>query len=441
METSKASAWRDTDLLKRIVFTILALLIFRLGCVIPVPFIDSSVLNMVFNKSSSMLNYMNIMSGGALGTSAFFALGVLPYINSSIIFELLAVIFPSLDKMRKEGNGSQKFEKYSRYLGAVLALVMAIGYYFMLKNFGALTYNTGWFGALAGVTITLILTVGAQISVWLGSLIDEKGIGSGVSLIIFAGIVSRWNSIYTTSKAAIEAAKKGDVKQVILPICVLLFVVVSIIYVSYMTGSERKVPVVYATARHEDSKESFIPMKLIAGGVMPIIFANTVLSIPATITLFMKPESHPQAYKYLSEFGAENWLYCVLYVLFIFLFNYFYISIQFDPVEVANNLRKANGTIPGVRPGKDTADFLEKAMNHLAPAGSITLVLIAVLPIVIGKATHIQIQFGGTSLLIISGVVLEVMKNIHSYILVKTNTGFLAEPKKQNKHEKGETVV
>ena len=267
-------------------------------------------------------------------------------------------------------------------------------------------------------------------TIWLGNKIDEKGIGNGVSLIIFAGIVARWSSVYSAVQNIILNVSAGKWYFIGFGVLLVVFVLASIWFVVYVSGAERRVPIQYAGRTNGRvqyrSQSSFIPLKLIMSGVLPIIFASTILSLPQTIAMFMDATKHPQMVSMMAGFNSSNWIYCVLYIALIFFFNYFYVSIQFDPVEMANNLRKNGGTIPGIRPGKTTSDYMAKAMHQLAGTGSLALALIALAPILLGNTTGLAVQLGGTSLLIVVSVATELMTSMDSYVTVRHHKGFLS---------------
>ena len=420
--------WQIKELRTKLLFTISMLLLFRVGCNLAVPFINSTALSVMFT-SGNMLTYLNMMSGGALSQCAVFALGVTPYINASIIIQLLTVAIPKLENIKKDTNGQETIEKITRYVAVVLAAIMSIGYYFIIRNYGALHYTSGVSGIFTAIIIVAVFVAGSQMTLWLGNQIDAHGLGNGVSFIIFAGIVSRWSSVYSTVMNIAVKVQAGDWKYAGIGAALVVMFLLMVYFVVYVNGSERRINVNYASQiigrKQHGGADSFIPLKLIMYGVMPIIFASTILSIPQTISMFVNSANHPGLYKALTGFNSTNWGYCILYPALIFLFNYFYISIQYDPIQMANNLRKNAGTIPGIRPGKPTSDFLQKAMNQLAGTGSLALVLIAMAPIIVGKVTGMSVQLGGTSLLIVVGVATELMTAIDSYVIVRHHKGFL----------------
>lgn len=424
-------AWKIEDLRKRLLFTLAIIVIFRLGCAIPVPYIKSGALTGMF-ETGTMLTYLNMMSGGALSQCAIFALGVTPYINATIIIQLLCVAIPYLENLSREGEeGRRKIARISKATGAVIALVMAIGYYFVLRRSGMLEYTEGASQWIAGIVIMACFVAGAQLVVWLGEQIDTHGIGNGVSMLIFAGIVSRWSGIYNSVVGLLARAQNGEPQfYIILPVIVVL-AVVAVVFVVITTNGERRIAVQYAKKvvgrKMYGGQNSYIPIKVNMTGVMPIIFASSLCSIPGTIGSFVSVDAtaHPIWYSFLNSFNYTSGVYIVLYLLLIVAFNYFYVAIQYNPVEIANNLRKNNGTIPGIRPGKPTSDFITRVLNKVTILGAAFLAVVAALPIILGNATGVSIQLGGTSLLIVVGVALETGRSLESYMLMRHHKGFL----------------
>ncbi|MGN0975647.1 MAG: preprotein translocase subunit SecY [Gemmiger sp.] len=425
------NAWKTEDLRKRLIFTLIILVIFRLGCAIPVPYITPSMLEGMF-ETGSMLTYLNMMSGDALSQCTLFALGVQPYINATIIIQLLTVAIPYLENLAKEGeDGRRKLTRITNYVGAGIALLLSIGYYFILRNWGALKYTAGFEGIFTAVVIILCFTAGAQFVTWLGNQIDDKGIGNGISLLIFAGIVSRWSSLYSTVVNIIARAQAGQpFYYVLLPLLVVL-ALAAVVFVVILTNAERRIPVQYAKRvvgrKMYGGQSSYIPIKVNMSGVMPIIFASTLCSLPGMIGSFINldPAEHPIWYSFFHTFNYTSPLYIVIYLVLIIAFNYFYVAIQYNPVDIANQLRKNNGTIPGIRPGRPTSDFISKTLSKITLIGAIFLALVAVLPIILGNVTGISIQLGGTSLLIVVGVALDTARSLEGYMTARHHKGFL----------------
>lgn len=424
------NAWKIPELRKKLLFTLLVIVIFRIGCVITVPYINPEALQLFAGGTGNMLDYLNMMSGGALSQCAIFALGVTPYINASIIIQLLTVAIPALERLSKEGEeGRRKLTRITRYTGAGIALVMSVGYYLVLRSYtGVLAYTTGWEAIFSAVVIVFSFTGGAQLLTWMGEQIDFKGIGNGISLLIFAGIVSRWGNVITTARTMITNAMNGEIKYFILIPVILILALVAIVFVVILTNAERRIPVQYAKRvvgrKMYGGQSSHIPLKVNMSGVMPIIFASALLSIPGTIASFIQTDS-PIWQGFFSVFNYNSLLYAVLYLLLILAFNYFYVAIQYNPVEIANNLRKNNGAIPGIRPGKPTSDFITKCLSKITFVGAIFLGVIAVMPIILGNVAGMNIQLGGTSLLIVVGVALDTGRSMESYMLMRHHKGFL----------------
>lgn len=420
--------YHNKELMHKIMLTLGILLLFRVGCALPVPFVESGILHSIFN-GEGLLTYFNMIGGGALEKSALFALGVSPYINASIIIQLLCVAIPALERTQKEDP--KQIQKMMQWLALALSAFMSVGYYMMLRNYDALKYTTGVSGTLTGIVIVLLFMAGAQMVLWLGWQIDDHGIGNGVSMMIFAGIVSRWSDVTTVFRLMDVTYAVKDYFRFAILILIPAAALLSVFFVTKVNDAETRVPVVYSQSAHSrfagGHSSSYIPIKLIMSGVMPIIFASTMVSIPMTIGSFLSAEKHGALRTALMSFNNSSWLYCLAYIALIFAFNYFYIEIQFDGIQMANNLRAGGGSIPGIRPGKPTSDYLNKAANRTAPLGAFVLSLIAALPIILGNLTGLPIQLGGTSLLIVCGVALETVAAVDSYLTVRSHTGFLAD--------------
>ena len=424
-------AWKMEDLRKRLLFTLMILVLFRLGCAIPVPYISSGALSGMFS-TGSMLTYLNMMSGGALSECTLFALGVQPAINASIIIQLLTVAIPYLENLSKEGEeGRRKLLRINNYVGAGLALMLSIGYYFIIRNMGALKYTSGFDGIFCAVVIILCFTAGAQLCCWLGNQIDKQGIGNGLSLLIFSGIVARWSGIYSSVTNILARAQAGEpMFYVFLPLLVVL-ALVAVVFVVILTNAERRIPVQYAKRvvgrKMYGGQASYIPIKVNMSGVMPIIFASTLCGLPGMIGGFINldPVKHPIWTGFFSAFSYTSPIYFVAYMLLIVGFNYFYVAIQYNPVEIANQLKKNNGTIPGIRPGKPTSDFISKTLSKITLIGAIFLAIVAGAPILLGNLTGTSIQLGGTSLLIVVGVALDTARALDGYMTARFHKGFL----------------
>ena len=423
------NAWKVEELRKRILYTLLILVIFRLGCAVPVPYVDASVLSAWFG-TGNMLDYLNMMSGSALSQCTLFALGVSPYINSSIIIQLLTVAIPALERLSKEGEeGRRKLTRITKYVSGGIALGMSIGYYFVLRNLGALSV-TGWQAWFVAVVIILCFTAGAQLATFLGEQVDSKGIGNGVSLLIFTGIIANWSTVVTAVNSILTKAASQPLYYLAFPGVVIL-ALAAVVFVVILTNAERRLPVQYAKRvvgrKMYGGQSSHIPIKVNMSGVMPVIFASTLCSIPGTIGGFINLDAaaHPYWTAFFNFFSARGWGYMVFYLLLIIGFNYFYVAIQYNPVEIANNLRQNNGAIPGYRPGKPTSDFITKVLGKITLVGALFLGVVAVLPILLGNVTGLPIQLGGTSLLIVVGVALDTSRSMESFMVMRHHKGFL----------------
>ncbi len=425
------NAWKIPELRKKILFTLMILVIFRLGCAISVPYVNVDALELFrqLGGSGNMLDYLNMMSGGALSQCAIFALSVSPYINASIIIQLLTVAIPALERLSKEGEeGRRKLTRITRYTGAGIGVAMSIGYYMVLRSWGVLTYNTGWQAVFSAVVIVLSFAAGSQLLTWMGEQIDDKGIGNGVSLLIFVGIISRWSSLINSVKGLLAEAADGKPQYYVFIPLIAILAIAAVVFVVILTNGERRIPVQYAKRvvgrKMYGGQASHIPIKVNMSGVMPVIFASTLCSIPNMIGSLLQVKSSFWA-AFFDVFNYNSVLYAVIYLLLILAFNYFYVAIQYNPVEIANNLRKNNGAIPGIRPGKPTSDFITKSLSKITLIGAVFLGIIAVLPIVLGNVTGVSIQLGGTSLLIVVGVALDTGRSMESYMLMRHHKGFL----------------
>ncbi|MEE1245024.1 MAG: preprotein translocase subunit SecY [Acutalibacteraceae bacterium] len=418
------NAWVIKDIRKKIFFTIFIILIFRIGSVIPVPYIDVAALKAANDAGTTneFFSYLSILTGGGLEYGAIFALSVTPYINSSIIIQLLCVAIPALERLSKEGEeGQKKLAQITRIATAVLALIQGTAYFIYLKNSSYLSVSGGA-TVFAGIVIVLAFTAGSTLVMWLGERIDEKGIGNGISMLLFAGILSRGPQAFQ----ALIAYWKMD-RQVAVIAIILLFLAV-IMFVVWMTHAERRIPVQYAKRvvgnKMYGGQNTHIPIKVNMSGVMPIIFASSILMLPTMILSFMS-NTDSSWYKFLSLFSVRGVFYAVVYFLLIIGFAYFYATIQFNPIEMANNLRKNGGAVPGIRPGKPTSDFISKILSRITLMGAIFLSIIAILPILVGSVGGINISLGGTSLLIMVGVALDTVRNLESQMMMRHYKGFL----------------
>lgn len=425
------NAWKIPELKSRLLFTLGILIVYRLGSAIPVPFVSGDALTAMF-ANGSMLTYLDMMSGGALSRCTIFALGVTPYINASIIVQLLCVAIPYLENLAKESDGQAKIRQITRYVGAGIALVLSIGYYFLVRNMGALKYTAGAAGIFTAIVVILTFTAGAQLTTWCGEQIDDKGIGNGVSLIIFASIVSNWSSVTTMVTDMLTRASSGQpLYYVLLPVLVVLALAV-VVFIVIMTNAERRITIQYARRvvgrKQIGGQNSYLPLKLNMSGVMPIIFAQAIASLPATIGMFFGKSANSEGGwgVFLSVFNTTSIVYIIVYFLLIVGFSYFYSTMQFNPVEVANNLKKNGGFIPGFRPGKPTADFIHKVLGKITMFGALYLAVIAIAPIVTGAIIGVSsLAIGGTSVIIVVGVALETTKAMEAQMMMRHYKGFL----------------
>jgi len=443
------NAWKIPELRKKLLFTILALVIFRMGAAIPVPYINTELLgDMIAANSGTIFDLLNTMSGSAFAQATLFALSIQPYINASIIIQLLTIAIPALERLQKEGGeeGKKKIQAITRYSTLGIGLLQGFGYYTLLKSYNLLASTGFW----AGLVIVMSFTVGSVFLMWLGEQITEFGVGNGISILLFAGIISRIPSMVTTLATGLtrffksssmdfssweESAVTAYKTSMVAPWIALLLVVgilALVVFVVFISNAERKIPVQYAKRvvgrKVYGGQSSHIPMKVNMAGVLPIIFAQTIASLPATVGMFV-PAAHVEGSgwnTFLSVFNTNSLMYAVAYFLLIVAFSYFYTSIQFNPIEVSNNLKKNGGFIPGFRPGRPTAEFLAKVLSRLTMFGAIYLGIIAILPIITGNLTnYTKMAIGGTSVIIVVGVALETVKMLEAQMLMRHYKGFL----------------
>ncbi|MBU5230728.1 preprotein translocase subunit SecY [Intestinimonas butyriciproducens] len=434
------NAWKIPELRKKIMFTVFALLIFRLGSAVPVPFVNTTLLgNYLNNMSGTIFGLMNAMSGGAFATATVFALGVQPYINSSIIIQLLTVAIPALERLQKEGGeeGRKKIAAITRYTTVAIALLQGFGYYTLIKANGLLNLG-GMNGVWAGIVIVVSFTAGSAFIMWLGEQITEFGIGNGISIILFAGIVSRVPSMVQTLWLGVTnniSGISGD-NVFSLPwwgaVLIVVGMLAIVVFIVFISNAERRLPVQYAKRvvgrKMYGGQSSHIPMKVNMSGVMPIIFAQSIASLPATIGAFAGWDTTTEGFGggLMRVFDTAGLLYSVIYFLLILGFSYFYSTMQFNPIEVANNLKKNGGFIPGFRPGKPTADFIHKVLNKITLFGALYLSVIAIAPIITQNLTGARnLAIGGTSIIIVVSVALETMKALEAQMLMRHYKGFL----------------
>lgn len=427
------NAWSIPDLRKKLLFTLMIIIVFRIGSVIPVPFLDMSALATAMNgmnEGNTMLAYLNTLSGGAFANATLFAMGVTPYINSSIIMQLLTVAIPPLERMAKEGEaGRRKIGTITRYVTVGLGLVQGFAYWFYLHRSGVTVYTEGfslWFSA---IVIILVFTAGTALMMWLGEQINTNGIGNGISILLFAGIVAQLPYTLSMLGQFWELAGEGSTQfYFLVPLWIVIFVAIVWI-ITFMQDSERRIPIQYAKRvvgrKMYGGQSSHLPIKVALGGVLPIIFASSILSIPGTINLFAKVKDGFWG-AFFNAFDTSGWLYNVLYFILIIMFAYFYTTIQYNPIEMANNLKSNNGTIPGIRPGAPTADYIRNILSRITLIGALFLAVIALVPSIYGSATGMgRMAIGGTSIIILVGVALETVKQLESQMMMRHYKGFL----------------
>ena len=424
LETIK-NAWRITELRKKILYTLFIVLIFRLGSSIPVPFVDFAMLSQVFEQQTangSLLSFMDVFTGGGLSNATIFAMGITPYINASIILQLLTVAIPALEHMVKDGGeeGQKKIASWTRYLAVILGFVQGFSYYMLLKSWGLLNETGVW----AAIVIIMAFTAGTALIMWMGEHITQNGIGNGISIILFAGIISRGPSLATALVQLFTNSAVIGILMVIVGLAMVVFIV-------YMSNAERRIPIQYAKRvvgrKMYGGQSTHLPIKVNATGVMPIIFAPSMLSLPATIQMFWNPEAGTVGAAVMSLFRQTSPFYIALYAIMIFGFSYFYASIQFNPIEIANNLKKNGGYIPGFRPGKPTSEFIMKALSKVVFVGAIFLCVVALVPLIIGalNSSLSNVALGGTSVIIVVGVALETVKQLEAQMMMRHHKGFL----------------
>ena len=420
-------AWGVPELRKKIVFTLLILLIFRIGNAIPVPYINTTLLgNYLDSMSGTVLGLYNVMSGGAFAEATVFALGVQPYINSSIIIQLLTIAIPALERLARDGGeaGKKKIASITRYATVAIALLQGFGYYMICKNYNILEQQGIW----PALVIIVSFVAGSSFVMWLGEQVNEFGVGNGISIILFAGILSRVPNMVTMGASYIRTKGSTGCLWIALLIVGMLAMVVLIVHVN---EAERRIPVQYAKRqvgrKMYGGQASTLPMKVNMSGVLPIIFAQTIASLPATIWAFVGiPEEGTVGRSIYNAIDTKSVLYLIVYFLMIIGFSYFYATIQFNPVEISNNLKRNGGFIPGFRPGKPTSDFIAKVLNKVTLFGAIYLGIVAICPLIAGKLLgNSGLAIGGTSVIIVVGVALETVRALESQMMMRQYKGFL----------------
>lgn len=427
------NAWSIPDLRKKLLFTLMIIIVFRIGSVIPVPFLDLSALATAMNgmnEGNTMLAYLNTLSGGAFANATLFAMGVTPYINSSIIMQLLTVAIPPLERMAKEGEaGRRKIGTITRYVTVGLGLVQGGAYWYYLHKSGVTVYTEGFSLVFSAIVIILVFTAGTALMMWLGEQINTNGIGNGISILLFAGIVAQLPYTLSMLGQFWKLAGEGSTQfYFLVPLWIVIFVAI-VWVITFMQDSERRIPIQYAKRvvgrKMYGGQSSHLPIKVALGGVLPIIFASSILSIPGTINLFAKVKDGFWG-AFFNAFDTSGWLYNVLYFILIIMFAYFYTTIQYNPIEMANNLKSNNGTIPGIRPGAPTADYIRNILSRITLIGALFLAVIALVPSIYGSATGMgRMAIGGTSIIILVGVALETVKQLESQMMMRHYKGFL----------------
>ena len=423
-------AWGIPELRKKIIFTLLILLIFRIGNAITVPYVNTAALKAQLDvMGATILGLYNVMSGGAFANATVFALSIQPYINSSIIIQLLTVAIPALERLARDGGeeGRKKIQAITRYTTVGIAVLQSIGYYMMMKNYNLL--QPGADGIWPALVIIVTFIAGSSFVMWMGEQVTEFGVGNGISIILFAGILSRV-PVMVSQGIAFGMQKSVNWLWVILLVVAMLALVVFIVFIN---DAERRIPVQYAKRqvgrKMYGGQSTNLPMKVNMSGVLPVIFAQSIASLPITIWTFIgipTQEESPIAYSIYQAIDTKSIIYMVVYFIMIIGFSYFYSSIQFNPVEIANNLKKQGGFIPGFRPGKPTVDFIKKVLNKITLFGAIYLGVVAICPLIVGKIIgNSSVSIGGTSVIIVVGVALETVKALESQMLMRQYKGFL----------------
>ena len=443
-------AWGVPEIRKKILYTLLMIILFRFGCAVAVPFLNTDVVKTWMDTNASdggFLDYMNTITGGAMSQATVFSLSITPFINASIIMQLLTYALPPLERMRDEGEeGRKKIDRITAVVAMFLAVFMSFAYYLTLKRMtnvedkdgnvvgNALKYLSGGEGVFAAFVIIACFVAGALIVVWMGNRVSDKGIGNGISILLFAGIAARFPTdaalLFTLTKNSIQRNENG--KYLWITIAYYLFIIAEIAFIVFMNEAERRIPIQYAKRvvgrKQYGGQKTHIPIKVIMSGVMPIIFAMSFMSLPSAIQIIKQNPKDGSFYAKLCDFfSTRSWGYAVIYFLLIIAFNYFYVSIQYNPVEIANNLRQSNGGIPGIRPGKPTSDYIQRVLNKISLVGAIFLGIIAVIPIFISMADQNlrSLSMGGTTILIAVSVALETTRTLESHLMMRHHKGFL----------------
>ncbi len=442
------NAFKIPEIRKKLIFTAFIILIFRIGSVIPVPFLNI-VDEIEVGKGNSILTYLSLMTGSAFTYGTIFAMSITPYINASIIMQLLAVAIPALEKLQKEGEeGKKKITTITRFVTVGLGILQSTAYFFFLRANNYLLKDasgaefTGFDAVFQALVIIIVLTAGTAVIMWLGEQITIDGIGNGISILLFAGIVSRFPTLIKQLFQYISTGRL--VYKILVPVVIVIFLLM-IAYIVLMDNAERRLPIQYAKRvvgrKMYGGQSTHMPIKVNMSGVLPIIFASSILSLPGTVQMFITESKYQGTFweKFFKAFQGDSWIYAVLYFLLIIFFAYFYSTIQYNPIEMANNLRKNNGAIPGIRPGRPTSDYIFKIISRLTLIGALMISVVALFPIVYsliceaaippltegGDDGGMSISLGGTSLIILVGVALETVRQLESQMMMKHYKGFL----------------
>lgn len=431
------NAWKIADLRKKLLYTALIVLIFRIGSALPVPFVNITEGIITDAYANNFMTYLSMMTGDAFNYGTLFAMSITPYINASIIIQLLTVAIPPLEKLAKEGEeGRKKISSITRYTAIGLAAMQSTAYYFYIRAQGYLTVAedgtkfTGFFAVLQALVIILCYTAGAALLMWLGEQVNDKGIGNGISIILFAGIVSR---MPTTLYSLYQYMDKGGAYFVLIPIAFIIMILM-IAYIVWMDNAERRIPVQYAKRvvgrKMYGGQNTHIPIKVNMCGVLPVIFASSILSLPPTIEMFVTVKEGGFWEGFFSIFQQDHWAYALMYFVLIIFFAYFYAAIQYNPIEMANNIRRNSGAIPGIRPGKPTSDYITKILSRITLLGALLISVVALFPILFSQVTalfdkQVNLSLGGTSVIIMVGVALETVKQLESQMMMRHYKGFL----------------
>ena len=431
------NAWKIADLRKKLLYTALIVLIFRIGSALPVPFVNITEGLITDANANNFMTYLSMMTGDAFNYGTLFAMSITPYINASIIIQLLTVAIPPLEKLAKEGEeGRKKISSITRYTAIGLAAMQSTAYYFYIRAQGYLTVAedgtkfTGFFAVLQALVIILCYTAGAALLMWLGEQVNDKGIGNGISIILFAGIVSR---MPTTLYSLYQYMDRGGAYFVLIPIAFIIMILM-IAYIVWMDNAERRIPVQYAKRvvgrKMYGGQNTHIPIKVNMCGVLPVIFASSILSLPPTIEMFVTVKEGGFWEGFFSIFQQDHWAYALMYFVLIIFFAYFYAAIQYNPIEMANNIRRNSGAIPGIRPGKPTSDYITKILSRITLLGALLISVVALFPILFSQVTalfdkQVNLSLGGTSVIIMVGVALETVKQLESQMMMRHYKGFL----------------